>query len=95
MPHQARLCVGARKAVSCTYDERAHTVVEKIEVKIENKSRRAADIVVREFAWRWPVWRLDSEDSKSARSGAQTLEYRAKVAAGGTKSLTYSVVYTW
>ncbi len=86
---------GERKAVSCTYDERAHTVVEKIEIKIENKSKRAAEIVVREFAWRWPVWRLESEDSKSARSGAQTLEYRAKVAAGGKKTVTYAVVYTW
>ncbi len=87
--------IGERKAVSCTYDERAHTVVEKIEIKIENKSKRAADIVVREFAWRWPVWRLEAEDTKSARSGSQTLEYRTKVLAGGKKSLTYSVVYTW
>jgi len=87
--------IGERRALSCTYDERAHTVVEKIEVKLENKSRRAAEVVVREFAWRWPVWRLDAEDSKSSRSGAQTLEYRAKVPAGGKKTLTYSVVYTW
>ena len=87
--------VGERKAVMCTYDERAHTVVEKIEVKIENKSKRAAEVVVREFAWRWPVWRLDSEDTRSARSGPQTLEYRAKVPAGGKKTLTYAVVYTW
>lgn len=87
--------IGERKAVNCTYDERAHTVIEKIEIKIENKSKRAADIVIREFAWRWPVWRLEAEDSKSARSGAQTLEYRAKVAAGGKKTVTYSVVYTW
>ncbi|MBA3454087.1 MAG: hypothetical protein H0T42_13415 [Deltaproteobacteria bacterium] len=87
--------VGERKAVACTYDERAHTVVEKIEVKIQNNSRRTAEVVVREFAWRWPVWRLEAEDSKSGRSGAQTLEYRAKVPAHGKKTVTYSVVYTW
>jgi hypothetical protein len=87
--------LGERRAVTCIYDERAHTVVEKIEVKIENKSRRAAEIVVREFAWRWPVWRLDVEDTKSARAGSQTLEYRAKVPAGGKRTITYSVIYTW
>ncbi len=87
--------VGERKAVACTYDERAHTVVEKIEVKLENKSKRAADIVVREFAWRWPVWKLESEDTKSGRSGAQTLEYPARVPAGGKKTVTYAVIYTW
>ena len=86
---------GERRAVTCNYDERAHTVLEKIEVKVENKSKRAADVVIREFAWRWPAWRLDGEDAKSARAGTQTLEYRANLPPGGKKTVTYSVVYTW
>ncbi len=86
---------GERRAVSCNYDERAHTITEKLEVKVENKSKRGAEIVIREFAWRWPVWKLDGEDAKSARGGTQTLEYRANVPAGGRKTVTYSVVYTW
>jgi hypothetical protein len=86
---------GERRAVSCNYDERAHTVTEKLEVKVENKSKRAADIVIREFAWRWPAWRLDGEDTRSQRGGPQTLEYRAKLAPGGKKTVTYSVSYTW
>lgn len=87
--------IGERKAVACTYDERTHTVVEKLEVKVENKSKREAQIVIREFAWRWPVWRLDGEDAKSTRAGAQTLEYRASVPPNGKKTVTYSVIYTW
>ena len=86
---------GERRAVSCNYDERLRTVVEKIEVKVENKSKRASEIVIREFAWRWPVWRLDSEDVKSARAGTQTLEYRATLPPGGKKTVTYAVTYTW
>jgi hypothetical protein len=86
---------GERRAVSCNYDERLRSVTEKVEVKIENRSKRASEIVIREFAWRWPVWRLDSEDAKSARSGAQTLEYRATVPPGGKKTVTYAVTYTW
>jgi hypothetical protein len=87
--------IGERKALACVYDERTHTVTEKLEVKVENKSKREAQIVIREFAWRWPVWRLDAEDAKSTRAGAQTLEYRATVPASGKKTVTYSVVYTW
>lgn len=87
--------VGERKAVSCTFDERTHTVTEKLEVKVENKSQREAQIVVREFAWRWPVWRLEREDAKSTRTGPQTLEYRAAVPPGGKKTFTYALVYTW
>lgn len=86
---------GERRAVSCNYDERAHTITEKLEVKVENKSKRPADIVIREFVWRWPAWRLDGEDTKSQRAGAQTLEYRAKLGPGGKKIVTYSVSYTW
>jgi len=87
--------IGERKAISCNYDERAHVVTEKIEVKVENKSRQTTEVVIREFAWRWPVWRLDSEDVKSARAGTQTLEYRATVPPGGKKTVTYAVTYTW
>lgn len=86
---------GERKALACTYDERTHTVTEKLEVRVENKSKTPQEIVIREFAWRWPVWRLDAEDAKSTRGGAQTLEYRASVPPSGKKTVTYSVIYTW
>jgi hypothetical protein len=86
---------GERRAVSCNIDERAHTLQEKIEVKIENKGAQPADVVVREFMWRWMVWRLDSEDHKGVRVAPQTHEYRLRVPAKGTQSVTYSVVYAW
>ena len=86
---------GERKAVTCTVDERAHTIVEKIEVRVENKGKTAADVVIREFAWRWPVWKIESEDKKSVRAGPQTLEYRVKVPPRGSQAVTYTVVYTW
>jgi hypothetical protein len=86
---------GERKAVTCNVDERAHTIVEKIEVRIENKGKQPADVVVREFAWRWPVWKLESEDKKSVRAAPQTLEYRVKVPAKGAQTVTYTLVYTW
>jgi hypothetical protein len=89
--------VGERKATSCAYDDHARTIHEKIEVKVENKGKQAADVVVREFAWRWPVWRIDPADEslKGARAGAQTQEYRVNLPAGAKKSFTYSVSYSW
>lgn len=86
---------GERKALACTFDERAHSITEKIELRVENKGKREAQIVVREFAWRWPIWRLEAEDAKSTRSGAQTLEYRVMLPPGGKKTITYSLLYTW
>ena len=86
---------GERKAVTCTVDERAHTIREKVEVRVENKGKQASDVVVREFIWRWPVWRMESEDHKGAQVAPQTQEYRVRVPAHGTQVVTYSVLYTW
>jgi hypothetical protein len=86
---------GERKAVTCNVDDRAHTIAEKIEVRVENKGTQPQDVVIREFAWRWPVWKLESEDKKSVRAGPQTLEYRVRVPAKASQTVTYALLYTW
>jgi len=87
---------GERHAVSCNYDEHAHVIKEKIEVKLENKGKQAVDVVAREFLWRWPMFKIESDESpRGTRAGAQTQEYRLSLPAGGKKSITYTVVYSW
>jgi hypothetical protein len=86
---------GERKAASCNVDERAKTIHERVTVRVENRGKLAVDVVVREHIWRWPVWKLEAEDRKGTRTGAQTLEYRLHVPARGSQSVTYAVVYTW
>lgn len=88
---------GERRATACNIDERARTITEKIEVKIENKAKAAADVVVREFMFRSPVWHIDPSDEnvKGTKSGPQVQEYRVNLPAGGKKSITYTVTYSW
>lgn len=86
---------GERKAESCTVDERAKTIHERVSVRVENKGKQAVDVVVREYLWRWPVWKLEAEDKKGTRTAQQTQEYRLRVPAKGSESVTYAVVYTW
>jgi hypothetical protein len=89
--------LGGERKTTCTVDERAHTLTEKVEVKVENKGKQSVDAVVREFLWRYPVWKIDPADEsiKGTRGGAQTQEYRVAVPAGAKKSVTYTVVYQW
>ena len=87
---------GERHAVSCNYDEHAHVIKEKIEVKLENKGKQVVDVVAREFLWRWPMFKIESDESpRGTRAGAQTQEYRLSLPAGGKKSIAYTVVYSW
>jgi hypothetical protein len=89
--------IGERHALSCTGDERTRTIHEKIEVKVENKGKQPTDVIVREYLWRWPVWRIDPADEspRGVRAGTQTQEYRVNLPPGARKTVTYSVVYTW
>lgn len=87
--------VAQRRPTACKLDESARNVVEKIEVKVFNRGKATADVVVREFVWRFPVWRLVQESARSHRGGAQTLEYRLRLAPGASQTITYSVVYSW
>jgi hypothetical protein len=89
--------IAGERHATCLVDERAKTIREKIEIKVENKGKQAADVVVREFLWRWPQWKIDPADEsmRGARAGAQTQEYRVNVPGGGRKTLSYTVVYSW
>lgn len=88
--------VGERRTRGCVLDERARTLSEQVEVKLENKGKHPVDVVVREFLWRYPVWRIAPADEnvKGVRVAAQTQEYRITVPARGKKAVTYSVVYS-
>lgn len=87
---------GERRTSNCTLDERARTLSEKVEVKLQNAGKQPADVVVREYMWRFPVWRIDPSDEsvKGVRAGAQAQEYRITVPARGTKTVTYTVQYS-
>jgi hypothetical protein len=89
--------VGERHATSCTVDERARTIHEKIDIKLENHGKQAVDVAAREFMWRFPVWKIDPADEsvKGMRAAPQVQEYRVSVPAGGKKTVTYTVVYQW
>jgi hypothetical protein len=89
--------VGERRAISCSADERTRTIHEKIEIKVENKGKQATDVIVREYMFRWPVWKIDPADEspRGVRAAPQTQDYRVSLPAGAKKTVTYSVLYTW
>jgi len=87
---------GERHATSCNYDERAHTIREKLELRVDNKGKQAVTVIAREFMWRWPMWKIEADESpKGTKAAAQTQEYKLDVPAGGHRAVTYTVVYSW
>lgn len=85
---------GERRAVGCDLDEQARTLKERVEVVVHNKSARALDVVVREYLWRSPLYKLDVPGWRRAGDGAVE-EKRLHVAAGASATWAYSVAYSW
>jgi hypothetical protein len=84
-----------QRQLDCRFDDHARQLHERMELKVENHGKAAADTVLRVFMYRWPSWKIEAEDEKGTRAGAQVQEYRVRVPAGGSKTLTYAVVYSW
>ena len=86
---------GERRQVDCKFDDRARTLREKVEVKVENKSKEPVEVILREYMYRWINWRMDAEDVPGSKAAGQTQEYRIKLAANSKKTFTYAVLYSW
>ena len=68
---------------------------EKIELKLTNTSKRTVEVVVREYMQRWSNWSIESESDKSEKAGPLAQEWRVKLPKSSSKSITYTVLYTW
>ena len=44
---------------------------------------------------RWSNWTMESESEKGDRAGPLAQEWRIKLPKNGSKSITYTVLYTW
>lgn len=86
---------GERTAVSCEGDPTGRTLREEIKITVENHGKAAADVVIRDYLFRWKNWRIEAEDIKGTRVDGQAQEYRLRVVAGGSRSVSYTVVYSW
>jgi len=86
---------GERRQVDCRQDGGGRSLRERIEIKVDNKGKAAADVLVRDYMYRWANWRIDQEDVKGVKASASAQEYRVRIPAGGSKTVAYTVVYAW
>jgi hypothetical protein len=86
---------GERRQLDCRVDPGGRSLHERVEIRADNKSKSATDVVVREYMYRWSNWRIEQEDEKGAGSSGSAYEWRVKLKAGESKTLSYTVVYDW
>lgn len=86
---------GERRQLSCQMGASTRDLTEKIEVKVTNKGDRPVQVLVKEYMQRWTNWVVPEESVKGVQVGPVAREFRIKVPASGSKTITYTVQYSW
>ncbi len=87
--------VGERKQVDFKLDAAAKFLDETFEIEVRNRKQSAAEVVVREYFYRWSQWTLTQSSNKGEKRDAQTMDFKLAIPADGTATLRYTVRYRW
>jgi hypothetical protein len=86
---------GERRQVDFSYDEKARTITETIEVEVRNGKQRPQEVTLREYLYRWSGWRISGNSQTFDKRDAQTVDFALKVPAEGKSTVRYTVTYSW
>jgi hypothetical protein len=86
---------GERRQLSYSYDEKARTITESIEVEVRNGKRSPAEVTVREYLYRWSGWTLSGNSQAYSKRDAQTIDFAVQLPAEGKQTVRYTVTYRW
>ncbi len=87
--------VGERKRTNFKRDDGPKMMDESFEIKLRNHKKEAAEIRVVEHLYRWDNWEIRAKSDDFIKTDSQTMEFRVPVPAGGEKTVTYTVHYSW
>jgi hypothetical protein len=87
--------VGERRQTDFVLNTKGRVMEEAFEIKLRNHKEQAVEVIVRENLYRWSQWSLIQQSIPSEKKDARTVEFPARVAAGGEAVVTYRVRYTW
>jgi hypothetical protein len=87
--------VGERKATNFYKHPSRDLIRETFEIEIRNRSDEAVTVQVVEHLYRWSNWTIQNPSQDFEKKDAQTIEFPLTVGPDGTKTVTYTVEYTW
>ena len=87
--------VGERTRVNFTKANNRDEATETFHIELRNRKDEATEIRVVEHLVRWANWEIKESSQEHEKLNAQRIEFRVPLAAGETKTVTYTVRYTW
>jgi hypothetical protein len=87
--------VGERIQKDFRVDYNAHWMEEDIEVKLRNRKREPASILVKENLYRWVNWEITKKSHEFEKQDSRTIHFNVPLQPDEEATLTYTVRYTW
>ena len=87
--------VGERKQVDFKLDTTQKFLDETFEIEVRNRKQIAAEVVIREYFYRWSGWELLQTTVKGDKRDQQTMDFNVLIPADGTSKVRYTVRYRW
>lgn len=87
--------VGERKQVDFKLDTNAKLMDETFEIEVRNRKQTAAEVIVRDYFYRWSAWELLQSTHKGNKRDQQTMDFTLQIPADGTAKVRYTVRYKW
>jgi len=86
---------GERKQVDFQLNEAGKALSETFEITVRNRKQTAADIVVREWLYRWSGWSIEQNSHPFVKQDASTVDFPLSIPADGEAVVRYTVRYRW
>lgn len=86
---------GERLRTNYVIDTLRNTLDESFQIRLSNHKKEPAEIRVEEHLYRGYTWEIVQHSDLFVKIDSQTIEFRVEAPAGGEKTITYTVHYTW
>jgi hypothetical protein len=87
--------VGERRQTDFNANYNGHVVTESFEIKLRNHKKDPVHVIVKENLYRWTNWEITASSDPWEKQDFRTIHIPVDVPADGSKTVTYSVKYTW
>jgi len=92
---QAFDVTGERTQTNFTVDQRANVMTESFEIELSNAKEEPQEVIVRETLYRWRNWEITEHSEPFEKLDANTIEFKVEIPAEGSRTIDYTVRYTW
>ena len=87
--------VGERIRSDFTIDNAAHRMTETFKIELRNQKSAAQKVRVIERPYRWSNWQVTKKSMEFEKLDSATIRFDVDLASEGSRTIEYTVVYTW